>query len=161
MKESCDLLERYLTARQTNPELYTNLTLLDPAIAEIVDNGYIVPMIERDEYGHQVLLIRPDAFNREKYTTFHLSRVFNMVFEVLLSDQQNQVAGYTFIVDDSNASIKNLTSLNLADVKRMVKILQVSFFNLDYWFIYLLVSSSIYCLYVLSIYVYMYIDYYI
>lgn len=127
MKESCDLLERYLTARQTNPELFTNLTLRDSATEEIIDNGFIVPMLERDEYGHQVILIRIDAFNREKYNTSHMSRVLNMAFEVLLADQQNQIAGYTFIIDDANASVKNLASLNLSDLKRMVKILQVCF----------------------------------
>lgn len=51
-----DMLERYLTIRQIYPDWFQKLDINDPDIEAIIDSGYLVPMLERDETGRKVIL---------------------------------------------------------------------------------------------------------
>lgn len=52
---ACEMLERYLTIRQLFPQWFQQLDINDPAINEIFENGYLVPLPQRDSTGRQVL----------------------------------------------------------------------------------------------------------
>ena len=51
-----EMLERYLTMRQLYPDWFQNLDINDPDLEAIIDSGYLVPLLERDEHGRQVIL---------------------------------------------------------------------------------------------------------
>lgn len=51
-----EMLERYLTMRQLYPDWFQNLDINDPDIEAIIDSGYLVPLLERDEHGRKVIL---------------------------------------------------------------------------------------------------------
>lgn len=52
---ACEMLERYLTIRQLFPQWFKQLDINDPAINEIFENGYLVPLPQRDSTGRQVI----------------------------------------------------------------------------------------------------------
>lgn len=51
-----EMLERYLTMRQLYPDWFQNLDINDPDLEAIIDSGYLVPLVERDEHGRKVIL---------------------------------------------------------------------------------------------------------
>ena len=51
-----EMLKRYLTMRQLYPDWFQNLDINDPDLEAIIDSGYLVPLLERDEHGRQVIL---------------------------------------------------------------------------------------------------------
>jgi hypothetical protein len=50
------MLERYLVVRQLYPQWFRWLDIDDPAISELLEGGYIVPLPQRDNFGRQVIL---------------------------------------------------------------------------------------------------------
>jgi hypothetical protein len=50
------MLERYLVIRQLYPQWFRGLDIDDPAISELLEGGYIVPLPQRDDLGRQVIL---------------------------------------------------------------------------------------------------------
>jgi len=51
-----EMLERYLVVRQLYPQWFRGLDIDDPAISELLQGGYIVPLPQRDDLGRQVIL---------------------------------------------------------------------------------------------------------
>ena len=60
------MLERYLVIRQLYPEWFRKLSIDDPAITELLQNGYIVPLPQRDDSGRQVII----SCAGEKYNVY-------------------------------------------------------------------------------------------
>jgi hypothetical protein len=50
------MLERYLVGRQLYPQWFRGLDIDEPAISELLEGGYIVPLPQRDGLGRQVIL---------------------------------------------------------------------------------------------------------
>lgn len=65
-----ELLEGYLTVRQLYPQWFQNLDIDDPDIKAILDSGYLVPMLKRDQHGRKVIL--SCAGNKPKNTKVRL-----------------------------------------------------------------------------------------
>lgn len=51
-----EMLERYLTIRQLYPRWFQNLDVQDPEIEAIIDSGYLVPLLKKDQFGRRVIL---------------------------------------------------------------------------------------------------------
>jgi hypothetical protein len=51
-----EMLERYLVIRQLYPHWFRGLDIDDPAISDLLQEGYIVPLPQRDDFGRQVIL---------------------------------------------------------------------------------------------------------
>ncbi|XP_047350648.1 clavesin-2-like [Vespa velutina] len=114
------MLERYLTVRQLYPEWFQNLDIDDPEIEAIIDNGYIIPLLERDAQGRKILFISPERFNPYKYTLAQMVRVHSIIFEALLDDEENQVRGYNYIIDESGLTMGHLSVWSFTDIRNML-----------------------------------------
>lgn len=51
-----EMLERYLTIRQLYPDWFQKLDIDDPDLEAIIDSGYLVPLLKRDQHGRKVIL---------------------------------------------------------------------------------------------------------
>jgi hypothetical protein len=60
------MLERYLVIRQLYPHWFRGLDIDDPAISELLVEGYIVPLPQRDYFGRQVILTCAGKFSQNK-----------------------------------------------------------------------------------------------
>jgi len=47
--QACEMLERYLTIRQLYPQWFKNLDPLDKDLEDIIDAGYLVPLLDRED----------------------------------------------------------------------------------------------------------------
>ncbi|XP_011194416.1 clavesin-2 isoform X3 [Zeugodacus cucurbitae] len=124
--DACEMLERYLTIRQLFPQWFSKLDILDPTISEIFDNGYLVPLPQRDEDGRQIILSVAKNFDPYKYTSVQMARVHSLVCEGLLDDEESQVAGYVYINDESGINMGFASLWSLSDLRNMIKCIQNS-----------------------------------
>ncbi|XP_023159087.1 clavesin-1 isoform X2 [Ceratitis capitata] len=124
--DACEMLERYLTIRQLFPQWFSKLDVTDPTISEIFDNGYLVPLPERDDNGRQIILSIAKNFDPYKYTSVQMARVHSLICEGLLDDEQSQVAGYVYINDESGINMGFASLWSLSDLRSMVKCIQNS-----------------------------------
>ncbi|XP_015116114.1 clavesin-2 [Diachasma alloeum] len=121
-----EMLERYLTIRQVYPDWFQKLDINDPEIEAIIDAGYLVPMLERDESGRQVILSCAGRFDPYKYTSAHMARAHSVVLETLMDEEENQVHGYTHINDESGLTMGHISAWSLTDIRNMLRCIQNS-----------------------------------
>lgn len=118
------MLERYLIIRQIHPEWFQKLDCEDKELAEIIDSGYLVPMVERDE-GRLVIFSSAGNFDPHKFTSAHMIKVHSLITESYMDDEINQVNGYTYINDESGFQMAHISLFSLADIKNILRCIQV------------------------------------
>lgn len=142
--QACEMLERYLTIRQLYPNWFRNLDCEDPDLAEIINAGYLVPMLERDQ-GRCVLFSCAGKFDPHKFTSAQMIKVHSLVTEVLMDDEINQINGYTYINDESGFQMSHISLWSLTDVRNILRCIQVAlFFKIVVFFIYLFLEHYSY-----------------
>jgi len=117
-KESCEILDKYLTMRVQHPSWFQNLDCRDEAISDLVDKGYIFVLPERDQHGRRVIFSQAAAFDSSKYTVSDLMRAHVMTFETLLTDEENQVRGFTYIFDEKDVSWSHISIWTPSEVSK-------------------------------------------
>ncbi|XP_074100916.1 clavesin-1-like [Cotesia typhae] len=120
------MLERYLHARQLYSDWFQNLDINDPDMEAIIDNGYIVPLLEKDEHGRQVILTSAGRFDPYKYTSAQMVRAHSLVSEVLMDDEENQVRGYTHVNDESGLTMGHVSAFSFTDIRNLLRWIQSS-----------------------------------
>ncbi|XP_011057347.1 PREDICTED: rhophilin-2 isoform X3 [Acromyrmex echinatior] len=121
-----EMLEQYLTIRQLHSNWFQNLDVDDPELMAIIDNGYIVPMLKRDQHGRKVIMSFAGRFDPSKFSSAHLLRVHSMVVESLMDDEKSQVYGYTYLNDEAGLSMNHFGTLSFMDIRNILKCIQNS-----------------------------------
>lgn len=65
-----------------------------------MDLGYLFVLPDRDEHGRRVIFSRASTFDASRFTTSDMMRAHIMTFETLLNDEENQVRGFTYVLDE-------------------------------------------------------------
>lgn len=117
---ACEMLERYLVARQVYKKWFNNLDIKDPKLKEMVQCGIFVPLPNRDELGRKICLIRGECLDPERFTADDIFRLNCLFFGCLLDEEESQIAGYVFILDLSKISMKFISSMSLTDLKNWI-----------------------------------------
>lgn len=118
IKESCEILDKYMTMRGQYPAWFQNLDCQDPALADLVSQGYIFVLPQRDQHGRRVIFSRAAAFDPSKYDTSDMMRAHVMTFETLLNDEENQVRGFTYVFDEKAVSWSHLSIWTPSEVSK-------------------------------------------
>ncbi|XP_055377013.1 clavesin-1 [Condylostylus longicornis] len=126
VQSACEMLEKYLTIRQLYPMWFQKLDINDPIINEIFENGYLVPLPQRDEYGRQIILSVAGKFDPYKYTSTHMARVHSLICEALLDDEESQVSGYVYVNDESGMNMGFISLWSITDLRNVIKCIQNS-----------------------------------
>ncbi|XP_074101077.1 clavesin-1-like [Cotesia typhae] len=119
-----DMLKYYLQSRQLSSDWFQNLDIDDPAIKAIIDGGYMLPLLERDQYGRQVIMSSIGRFDAHKYTGSQLMRSQTLAFEAVIDDEENQVRGYTYVYDFSGMTMNHLGLLSISEIRKLVSWIQ-------------------------------------
>lgn len=115
-----------MTIRQVYPNWFQKLDIEDPDIFAIISGGYLVPLLERDAAGRQVILSCACRFDATKFTSAQMARAHSLVCEALLDDEESQIAGYAHVNDESGLTMNLLSLWSFVDLKNMVKCIQNS-----------------------------------
>lgn len=93
----------------------------EPSVAELLKLGFVVPLPKKDALGRRVLVVRPRMFNFERHTMRDLIRLFTLVTDILIEDEENQIHGFCYIIDAAGASMQLLTLATPAMVVRLLR----------------------------------------
>ncbi|KAH0535830.1 clavesin-1-like [Cotesia glomerata] len=121
-----DMLVRYLQAKQLYPEWFQNLDFDDPVMQEIIDSGFVVPSLEKDKHGRQVIFSFYNRIDPSKYGSKEITRLFALTFEMFMDDEENQVRGYKHATDASGVNLAHMTAWSLTDIRIVFRWLQNS-----------------------------------
>jgi len=124
--QACEMLERYLIIRQLYPHWFRKLDCEDKELSEIIDAGYLVPMLERDAEGRLIVFSCIGNFDPKKYTAAHMARVHSLITESLMDDEVNQVHGYTYVNDEAGFTMAHVSLWSLTDIRNMLRCIQSS-----------------------------------
>lgn len=119
------MLENYLTIRQLYPHWFQKLDIENSEIEAILKTGYIVPLLERDDLGRQIILLRPDRIDPNRCTSENLAKIHSVVCEAYLDDEESQVAGYVNINDHSGLRMGHISMWSFVDIRHLLKCIQV------------------------------------
>lgn len=118
VKESCEILDKYLTMRVQHPTWFQNLDCRDSKLSELVDMGYIFALPDRDAHGRRVIFSKASAFDPSRFTTSDMMRMHIMTFETLLNDEENQVRGFTYVMDEKAVSWNQISLWTPSEVSK-------------------------------------------
>ncbi|XP_011685312.1 PREDICTED: clavesin-1 [Wasmannia auropunctata] len=121
-----EMLERYLTIRQLYPHWFQKLDVDDPDLEAIIDSGYLVPMLKRDQHGRKVIMSCAGRFDPNKYSSAHMIRIHSMVVETLMDDEKSQVHGYTYLNDEAGLTMSHFSTWSFTDIRNILRCIQNS-----------------------------------
>ena len=90
VQKSCLVLEKYLTMRCHHPKWFKNLDILDPMLAELISNGYIFVLPERDPEGRRVVFSIARNLDPARHSNSDAMRAHILTFEVRIKDLLDQ-----------------------------------------------------------------------
>ena len=76
------MLEKYLKMRVSHPKWFQNLDIQDPLLSELVHNGYIFVLPERDLEGRRVVFSVARKLDPARHSNSDAMRAHILTFEV-------------------------------------------------------------------------------
>jgi len=122
LERTKEKLDNYYTMRTTIPELTEAVHPSDAKLQEIMKLGVnlILPK-PCSPNGVRVIIIRPGAYDPNKFNVLDTMKLSNMATDLLLRDDDHiVVAGMRVIIDLKNVGIGHFTQMNPSNVKKMV-----------------------------------------
>lgn len=119
-----ETIEKYLLTRQAYPEWCKNLDCNDPIMEAMVDTGFTIPMIDRDEKGRLIVINRPQVFDVERFRSKDSFKYDFLLLEHFLDDELTQVNGAIFIIDGSHITMKYVSIYSVVEFKTMLNSIQ-------------------------------------
>lgn len=118
------MFEKFLISCQTYPQWFGNLTLDDARLKELLDCGFIFPLMERDRNGCRVIMIRANKLDTKKFTFSDVLKAINFVVFTLSEEEETVIAGFVYIIDHKNISMDYVSLFSLTDMRNYLKCIQ-------------------------------------
>ncbi|XP_077283071.1 clavesin-1-like [Arctopsyche grandis] len=119
--QACLLLEKNLVTKKMKPEWFANINYDDPAIQDVINSGYLVPLPQRDVNNRRVVMIRSGCLDPKKHTVSDIIKTHALITELLIDDELNQIYGYSFINDYNNLTMSHVSMFSLTDIKMLLE----------------------------------------
>lgn len=95
-------------------------------VIELYKTGYIYPLKERDENGRKTILIQLKRMDPDAFTSADAFKVSSLVYAVMMEDEESQIAGFNFIVDCADVTLRSMSLFSMTDLKNFVDSLKNS-----------------------------------
>jgi len=113
-----ETLVQYLTMRQENSKWFHNLSLYDPVVEELINRGVVFALPQRDTNGRRVIFTIGGNIDPNRHKTEDVMRAIMVCLESLLEDEENQVLGFSYILDESGITLSHISKLwRISDLK--------------------------------------------
>jgi hypothetical protein len=107
------------------PQWFKRVSIFDDGrMKELYDSGYIFPLLERDANGSRVIFVQASKFDTTKFTFADLLKVFNFVIFTLLEEEETQINGIVYVLDQKDISMDYILLFSLIDLKRYLECVQ-------------------------------------
>jgi len=125
--DSFELMANYYSYRQRNRQLFENFVAQDIGIQQALRDGFPGVLPQRDRRGRCVLVIFTANWDHCAYSLEVIYRALLLTMERLIEKPRNQVNGFVVVVDWSEFSFRQSSSLNPRVLKLMIEGLQDCF----------------------------------
>jgi hypothetical protein len=116
-------MKSYLMTPKTYPQYFKNVDLAEPIFKELADAGVELVVPERNKDGSKILIYRAAAIDTERFNVTQCIRNGCAILQVLLCEEETQIAGLISIIDVSNLHLSILNFFSMSDFKNVVNLL--------------------------------------
>lgn len=106
-----ETLVKYITMRQQNPNWFFETSMHDPAVLDLINRGVAFALPQRDKLGRRVLFTVGGNIDPNYHTAEHVMKAIMVVFESLLEDEENQIRGFSYILDEGGITMNHIINL--------------------------------------------------
>lgn len=118
-------LDLFYTLRTHIPELHGNRDPLDKKLHAIIKSGVVLPLPLEGPGAPRLLLFRISAYDPAEVSAEEVTKVFLMVLDILLMEDDNLgVAGQAIVGDLSGVTLQHLIQLHPAFLKKGIMLIQ-------------------------------------
>ncbi|XP_030385968.1 alpha-tocopherol transfer protein-like [Scaptodrosophila lebanonensis] len=114
-------LLKYLNIRRTFPHMSTKLDFLEPRLRDLIEQGYIFAVPQRDKHGRRVVVINAKGLNPKFHTSCDQAKAHFLTYECLMEEQETQITGLTHVGDFAGVSTAHVTNWNPTEFARIFK----------------------------------------
>uniref|UniRef100_A0A1B0C811 CRAL-TRIO domain-containing protein n=1 Tax=Lutzomyia longipalpis TaxID=7200 RepID=A0A1B0C811_LUTLO len=126
LERAKEKIEDFYTLRGRMPEIVKERDPLNEKTRELIRCGVALPLPATETPGSpRIMLIRPGAYNPEKFTFTEVMKVGNMVSDfVMLNDDNTMIAGQIDILDLGNVTAGHFLQMNPGLVRKITLLTQ-------------------------------------
>lgn len=121
IEEAQEQLRAYLKMRAAHPRWFSKLDVRDPVLAALIDGGYYFALPERDREGRRVFFNKTAALDTSVHTNSDQMRTMALCFESMLEDEENQVRGFTYILDEKDVGFSYISMWSISEVTKAIQ----------------------------------------
>lgn len=119
------MLETFLIRSQMFPQWFKHVSIFDDErINELYSSGFIFPLPERDLNGARVIFVQASKLNPAKFAFTDILKILNFVIFTLFEEEETQIAGFVYILDQKGISMDYILLFSLFDVKNYLECVQ-------------------------------------
>lgn len=125
-----DSIEKYLLLRkycQSDVYPFQNLNINSPSMQRLLDEGFIFALPKRDAQGRRVVFYRAGVFKPSIFYNYELLKLFGIIYETLLEDEENQIRGCVHIADSTGFGFNYLTLFTPQEAVRIARNAEVRY----------------------------------
>ncbi|TRY61207.1 hypothetical protein TCAL_03680 [Tigriopus californicus] len=112
------VFDKYIHMRQHHSEWFQNLDIQEPKMRDIMSSGYLIVLPERDANGRRVIFSRACSVDVSKFTACDIMRAHILTYEALLTDEETQVKGITYVFDERNINLSHISIWSPSDISK-------------------------------------------
>lgn len=86
---------------------------------ELFECGYAYPLMERDDEGKRIILVKANRFDAKKFTSADAIRLLTIIVMTLMESEETQIAGISTISDFTGASLSYFNLFSLKDIRHL------------------------------------------
>lgn len=119
--EAFKMYEHFLVSCEAYSKWFKNFNLDDERSLELLENGVIFPLKERDQDGCRVVFFQPSKFDMKKFNEHDVYRA--IVWNALsgLEDPDTQVGGFSFITDFKDVGMEYFSMFSFSAMKSIIR----------------------------------------
>lgn len=124
-KKAFQMLQRYYLMKLKCPELFS--CPMPSECSKIFDLQAQNMLLQRDQWGRRVYVLRVDNFDASKISVDDIFRTNILALEQIVREPETQIAGIVVILDMSGLSLQHAKFFTPYYGKRMVELVQETF----------------------------------
>jgi len=126
-EEALNIMKNYFKLKKDYPQYFKRSTDLEWLKMNILRKQIHCVLPKRDKHGRRVFVFRPGLWDPDQVPFIDIFCVGIMMAEMVIREEETQIAGLTSITDASGFSFKHMRAIGLEDGKNMVNFYNISF----------------------------------
>lgn len=126
MKEVLTLFEDNMLLKHNFPKWYNMNNEDIDRMWNLYDQGFAFPLQGRTENGCRVLMVQFKKMDTKLHSAADAVRLLSWIGQVLLEEEETQIAGIVTIVDLTDTTFAHLRLFSISDVLDMVSVIRTS-----------------------------------